>query len=61
MILPIVGASTCASGSHVWNGTDGIFTMNPNMIVTKMKSSQNWLIGRAPSLYALISVGISNV
>ena len=24
-----VGASTCASGSHVWKGTEGILTMNP--------------------------------
>ncbi len=23
------GASTCASGSHVWNGTRGSFTANP--------------------------------
>ena len=26
---PPVGASTCASGSHVWKGTEGILTMNP--------------------------------
>ena len=29
MTDPAVGASTCASGSQVWKGTDGIFTMNP--------------------------------
>jgi hypothetical protein len=23
---PAVGASQCASGSHIWNGTSGIFT-----------------------------------
>src|SRR5215510_13191912 len=25
---PAVGASTCASGSHVWNGNNGTFTAN---------------------------------
>ena len=25
---PAVGASTCASGSHVWNGNIGTFTAN---------------------------------
>src|SRR4051795_2585942 len=26
---PAVGASVCASGSHVWNGTIGTFTAKP--------------------------------
>jgi hypothetical protein len=26
---PAVGASTCASGSHVWNGNMGTFTAKP--------------------------------
>ena len=26
---PAVGASVCASGSHVWNGTSGILTAKP--------------------------------
>src|SRR5712671_342828 len=28
MTEPAVGASTCASGSHVWNGNIGTFTAN---------------------------------
>ena len=32
---PAVGASTCASGSHVWNGTTGILTMNPKNMSPK--------------------------
>ena len=26
---PAVGASVCASGSHVWNGNSGTFTAKP--------------------------------
>ena len=29
---PIVGASVCASGSHVWNGHIGTFTAKPSAI-----------------------------
>jgi hypothetical protein len=29
MIEPSVGASTCASGNHIWNGNIGILTANP--------------------------------
>lgn len=29
IIEPMVGASTCASGNHVWAGTIGILTINP--------------------------------
>src|SRR6187551_302645 len=30
--LPAVGASTCASGNHVWSGKTGTFTMKPTLI-----------------------------
>ena len=43
--LPAVGASTCASGSHVWNGTEGIFTMNPNR---RPKNIPSFIIGENP-------------
>src|SRR3954471_10419357 len=32
---PAVGASTCASGSHVWNGNIGTFTANARKKATK--------------------------
>ena len=58
--LPAVGASTCASGSQVWNGTAGIFTMNPNSIARNMESlstldSRNW---NCSSRYGISKVGI---
>ena len=36
---PIVGASVCASGSHVWNGHIGTFTANPRATAPK---TTNW-------------------
>src|SRR2546427_904668 len=33
---PAVGASTCASGSHVWNGTIGSLTPNPKKNAMKI-------------------------
>ncbi len=36
---PAVGASVCASGSHVWTGTAGILTRKPTM------NSQNTSVG----------------
>src|SRR5262245_17656063 len=35
---PIVGASVCASGSHVWNGHIGTFTANPRAIAPNTTS-----------------------
>ena len=32
---PIVGASVCASGSHVWNGHIGTFTAKPSAIAAE--------------------------
>src|SRR5689334_9551542 len=33
---PAVGASVCASGSHVWNGNIGTFTANPTKKARKI-------------------------
>ena len=35
---PIVGASVCASGSHVWNGHIGTFTAKPSAIAPNTTS-----------------------
>ncbi len=37
--LPAVGASTCASGSHVWNGNIGTFIANPRKIPQKTSAA----------------------
>src|SRR3989344_9653077 len=37
--LPAVGASTCASGSHVWNGNIGTLIANARKNATNI---QNW-------------------
>ena len=36
---PAVGASTCASGSQVWNGNSGTLIANAS---AKAENSQNW-------------------
>src|SRR5881396_157338 len=36
---PAVGASTCASGSQVWNGHIGTFTANPRK---KAQKTHHW-------------------
>ena len=36
-----VGASTCASGSQVWNGNDGSLTMKPMKNRTK---THHWIV-----------------
>ena len=43
MTEPAVGASTCASGSHRWNGHIGIFTAK---LAKKASHSQNCASGR---------------
>ena len=42
MTEPAVGASTCASGSHVWNGNIGTLIANPRKNAQK---SQIWRSG----------------
>ena len=42
MTDPAVGASTCASGSHVWNGNIGTLIANPRK---KAQKSQSWRSG----------------
>src|SRR3954449_9192503 len=39
---PAVGASTCASGSQVWNGHIGTFTANPRK---KAQKTHHWIFG----------------
>jgi hypothetical protein len=36
--LPAVGASTCASGSHVWNGKSGTLIANASAKARNMRS-----------------------
>src|SRR6266704_316812 len=40
---PIVGASVCASGSHVWNGHIGTFTAKPSAIAPNTTSWNPWV------------------
>ncbi len=44
---PPVGASTCASGSHVWNGNIGTFTANAS---AKAVNSSNEVRGPSASV-----------
>ena len=57
-----VGASTCASGSQVWNGKIGTLTANP---IKKPTNTHIWKLGSAsacPWVAAkVMSVGISKV
>src|SRR5436190_7857861 len=45
---PIVGASVCASGSHVWNGHIGTLTANPSAIAPKTTSWNRWDVPAPP-------------
>src|SRR3954470_10162879 len=40
---PAVGASTCASGSQVWNGNIGTFTANARKKATNIQVVAAWL------------------
>ncbi len=56
IMLMGVGASTCASGSHVWNGTAG--TLIRKQIIASTKNQRATCIGMAPfASAALISAG----
>src|SRR5512135_725859 len=46
---PAVGASTCASGSHVWNGNIGTLIANP------MKNAQKSQIWRSGGIWDAIA------
>src|ERR687896_1849092 len=39
MTEPAVGASVCASGSHVWNGNIGTFTAKPMNMPAKIHTA----------------------
>ena len=52
--LPAVGASTCASGNHVWNGNIGTFTANA------AKKAQNSQACSQAGYSASLSARISN-
>src|ERR1700690_2816302 len=52
---PAVGASTCASGSHVWNGNMGILMAKPR------KSAQKTHISTVGSIFRVIKRATSNV
>ncbi len=41
MTEPAVGASTCASGSHVWNGNIGTLIANPRKKAQKSQSERS--------------------
>src|SRR5687767_10564922 len=57
MTEPAVGASVCASGSHVWNGNMGTLMANPKK---KAKKSQIWSSTGIPAATA-VRVSIENV
>ena len=40
---PIVGASVCASGSHVWNGHIGTLIANPSATAPNTTSWNPWV------------------
>ena len=54
-----VGASTCASGSHVWNGNTGTLMANPMKSPTKRIVRTRSLPGKSCVWWARIA-GIEN-
>src|ERR1035438_2071841 len=54
---PAVGASTCASGSHVWNGNIGTLMAKPR------KNAKNSHNAAGPAIFGAVvySSGIENV
>src|SRR5271157_4870923 len=48
MTEPAVGASTCASGSHVWNGNMGTLMANP------IKKAKNNQIAAVPAIFGAV-------
>src|SRR5215469_17003975 len=51
---PAVGASTCASGSHVWNGNIGTLIANP------MKNAKNSHIAAVPAILGAVAYNSVN-
>src|SRR6516225_4906485 len=46
---PAVGASTCASGSHVWNGNIGTLIANPT------KNAKNNQTAAGPAIFGAVA------
>src|SRR5215469_4803324 len=46
---PAVGASTCASGNHVWNGNIGTLMANP------IKNAKNSQIAAGPAIFGAVA------